>query len=85
MRKLRINTTVKKLLADIHTPVGIYLRVRKHFRDTILLESTDYYVAENSYSFNCINAIGGIEITSLNELEWKLPGQEPRKDCFEEP
>ena len=79
MKKLTINTTVKKMLADIYTPVGIYLRVRDHFRDTILLESTDYHVAENSYSFICINAIGGIEIKSLNEVEWKFPYQEPEK------
>ena len=41
MRKIEINTTCKKLLADVYTPVGIYLRVRDRFRDTILLESTD--------------------------------------------
>src|SRR5204863_194109 len=55
-------------------PVGIYLRVRDRFRDTILLESTDNHAADNSYSFICINAIGGIEISSLNSLETKIPG-----------
>ena len=79
MKKLTIKTTVKKILADIHTPVGIYLRLRDHFRDTILLESTDYHVAENSYSFICINAIGGIEIKSVKEVEWKFPYEEPEK------
>jgi len=67
------------MLADIHTPVGIYLRVRDHFRDTILLESTDYHVAENSYSFICINAIGGIEMKSVKEVEWKFPYEEPER------
>ena len=79
MRKQTIKTTVKKMLADIYTPVGIYLRLRDHFRDTILLESTDYHVAENSFSFICINAIGGIEIKSKDNIEWKYPGQEPEK------
>ncbi len=67
------------MLADVFTPVGIYLRLRDRFRDTILLESTDFHAAENSYSFICINAIGGIEIRSANEIEYKLPGQKPEK------
>ena len=62
------------MLADVFTPVGIYLRVRDRFRDTILLESTDNHAADNSYSFICINAIDGIEITSLNSIETKVPG-----------
>src|SRR5436190_12439439 len=75
MKKIEIDTSCKKLLADVYTPVGIYLRVRDRFRDTILLESTDHHAAENSWSFICINAIGGIEITSLESIEFKLPKQ----------
>lgn len=67
------------MLADLFTPVGIYLRLRDKFRDTILLESTDHHSSENSYSFICINAIGGIEISSKETLELKLPGQKPEK------
>jgi anthranilate synthase component 1 len=51
MRKISIKTEVRRMPADIHTPVGIYLRLRDRFRDTILLESTDNRAAENSYSF----------------------------------
>src|SRR5205809_4633988 len=79
MRKIEINTVCKKLLADVYTPVGIYLRLRDRFRDTILLESTDHHAVENSFSFICINAIGGIEITSTKSIEFKLPGQVPEK------
>src|SRR5258705_13285353 len=79
MKNIRINTSCKRLLADVFTPVGIYLRLRDRFRDTILLESTDHHVAENSYSFICINAIGGIEISSSKTIEFKLPGQKPEK------
>src|SRR5258705_1821245 len=79
MKKIEITTTCKKMLADIFTPVGIYLRLRDRFRDTILLESTDHHSAENSYSFICINAIGGIEIRSAATIEFKLPGQQPER------
>jgi anthranilate synthase component 1 len=74
MKKIQIETGVKKMLADVYTPVGIYLRLRDRFRDTILLESTDHHAAENSYSFICINAIGGIEIKD-GVIETKLPGE----------
>ena len=67
------------MLADVYTPVGIYLRLRDRFRDTILLESTDHHAAENSYSFICINAIAGIEITSTKSIEFKLPNNKPEK------
>lgn len=79
MKKISLTTTCKKMLADVFTPVGIYLRLRDRFRDTVLLESTDSHAAENSYSFICINAIAGIEIRSTETIEFKLPGQEPQK------
>jgi len=73
MNKIEINTSAKKLLADVYTPVGIYLRLRDRFRDTILLESTDFHVGENSFSIIGINAIAGIEISNYEEIEFKLP------------
>lgn len=63
------------MLADVYTPVGIYLRLRDRFRDTILLESSDSHAAENSYSFIGINAIAGVEISNNRRMEFKLPGQ----------
>jgi anthranilate synthase component 1 len=83
MKKIIIQTEVTSMLADTFTPVGIYLRLRDRFRDTILLESTDSHAAENSYSFIGVNAIGGIEISSLNEIEYKYPKQEPQKEVIQ--
>jgi len=79
MRKIEINTECKKLLADVFTPVGMYLRLRDRFRDTILLESTDFHAADSSYSFIAVNAIAGMEITSTQSIEFKLPGQKPER------
>jgi anthranilate synthase component 1 len=79
MKKIEILTSCKQLLADVYTPVGIYLRLRDRFRDTVLLESADHHAAENSYSFICVNAIAGIEITSTTGVEFKLPAQKPEK------
>src|SRR6185312_10762806 len=75
MKKIQLKTTCKKILSDIYTPVGIYLRLRDRFRDTVLLESTDYHAAENSYSFICIHAIGGMEISKSTRMKLKYPGK----------
>ena len=82
MKKIPISTNCRRMPADIFTPVGIYLRLRDRFRDTLLLESTDHHTAENSYSFICVNAIAGIEILGVDRLEFKLPGQEPERHEF---
>ncbi len=79
MKKIQIDTRCKQLLADVFTPVGIYLRLRDRFRDTVLLESTDHHAADNSFSFICINAIGGMEISSTKSVEFKIPNQKPEK------
>jgi anthranilate synthase component 1 len=85
MKKIELNTVCKRMLADVYTPVGIYLRLRDKFRDTVLLESTDHHSGENSYSFICINAIGGMEITSKEQVEFKLPGRNPEKVALKNP
>lgn len=82
-KKIDLRTSYKKLLADVYTPVGIYLRLRDRFRDTILLESADYHAGENSYSFIGINAIAGIEISNPKEMEYKFPNEEPKKLLIE--
>lgn len=79
MKKISINTQATKMLADVCTPVGLYLRLRDVYRDTILLESADSKAAENSYSFIGINAIAGIELINENTLEYKLPNQNIQK------
>ncbi len=77
MSKIKITTTCKKIPADLYTPVGIYLRMRDKFRDTILLESTDSHAGENSRSIIGINAVGGIEIMDFEKAEYKFPGKKP--------
>src|SRR5688500_14921432 len=79
MKRILIETRCKKLLADVYTLVGIYLRLRDRFRDTVLLESADFNTADNSYSFIGVNAIAGIEIIDRSVLELKFPGKQAEK------
>jgi len=79
MKQIKFSTDYQKILADVYTPVGIYLRLRDRFRDTILLESTDFHAGENSFSIIAVNAIAGIEISNKNTVEYKLPGRNTEK------
>jgi anthranilate synthase component I len=49
--KYPIRTISHKLLADLQTPVSIYLKIRDVFPHSALLESSDYHGGENSFSF----------------------------------
>jgi anthranilate synthase component 1 len=60
MKKYKIITTHKKLLADTTTPVSIYLRLRDVFPNSLLLESSDYHSRENSLSYICCDPISGL-------------------------
>lgn len=85
MKKIELSTQAKKMLADIYTPVGIYLRLRDKYRDTILLESTDHHAAENSFSFIAINAIAGIEVSEPGKINYKYPGEESVSETISDP
>lgn len=84
MQTITIKTTVTSMLADVYTPVGVYLRLRDRFRDTILLESTDNHALENSWSFIGVNAVAGIEISAQNKIEFKFPGRTPETVLWNE-
>lgn len=85
MGKIKFSTTCTRSLADLVTPVGIYLRLRDRFRDTILLESTDFHTAENSWSYICVNAVAGYEALDHQTVEFKFPGLPPEKKKLKGP
>jgi anthranilate synthase component 1 len=62
MEKIIINTQSKTVLADVHTPVSIYLKVRDVFPESALLESSDFHGNENSLSFIGLNPLARFEI-----------------------
>ena len=73
----RIKTTIKTVMSDLFTPIGIYLRLRDQFRDTILLESAGNQNTDNNFSFIAVNAVAGIEIKNFDEAEIKFPLANP--------
>lgn len=57
-----IHQAHRKLLADTHTPVSIYLRLRDKYPNTFLLESSDYHGQENSMSFICCQPMASMSM-----------------------
>jgi len=48
------------MLADVITPVSMYLKLRDRFPQSILLESSDYHSPENASSFIALEPIANI-------------------------
>jgi len=58
MKNININSTSTRIpanVADITTPVSLYLKLRDIYPNTILLESSDYHGSSNSLSFICFD------------------------------
>ena len=55
-------TTSKTILADLYTPVGVYMRLRDLYPQSALMESSDYHEQSNSRSFIGINPIASVAI-----------------------
>ena len=65
----RLNVKSRTMLADMQTPVGIYLKIRDLYTNSVLLESSDYHGTENSYSYIGFSPIGGISVNNFLIVE----------------
>ena len=62
MSKFEYTTSTKKILADLYTPVGVYMRLRDIYPQSALMESSDYHGNDNSRSFIAINPMANISV-----------------------
>ena len=62
METFKYQTTSKTILADLYTPVGVYMRLRDIYPQSALMESSDYHEKDNSRSFIGINPIASVAI-----------------------
>ncbi len=74
---------MRRHLADIVTPVSLYLRLRDHYTEPVLLESNDFSSASDSLSFIGLEAIGRFQV-DRGEISWQLPGQPPETRAVED-
>lgn len=57
-----VNIGLRSLSADTLTPVSVYLKLRDHFSNTILLESSGHSGKEHDYSYICCHPFAGIQL-----------------------
>ncbi|MCR4921242.1 MAG: chorismate-binding protein [Bacteroidaceae bacterium] len=62
METFRFKTTSRLVLADLYTPVGVYLRLRDLFPQSALMESSDFHDQSNSHSFIGISPIASVAV-----------------------
>ncbi len=62
MKKIKFKTISSTRISDTVTPVGLYLRFRDKYANSLLLESSDYHSKEESYSFICIDPILSMKV-----------------------
>ena len=62
METFNYTTTSRTILADLYTPVGVYMRLRDLYPQSALMESSDYHEQSNSRSFIGINPIASVAI-----------------------
>lgn len=73
--KIKIQTQTKKLLADMQTPVGIYLKIRDVYTESALLESSDFHTNDNSFSFVGVDPIARFKVEN-NTISKQYPSGE---------
>lgn len=76
MNRIPVKIESRKILADIITPVSIYLKVRDIYPNSLLLESSDYHSKENSFSFICMDPIAEFQVQN-GMANISMPGHEP--------
>jgi len=74
MKKTEVRIEKRSILADIITPVSIYLKIRDIYPNSLLLESSDYHSKENSFSFICMDPLAGFTVHH-GTVRVTLPGQ----------
>ena len=62
MEIFKYTTTSKTILADLYTPVGVYMRLRDLYPQSALMESSDYHDSNNSRSFIGIDPMASVAI-----------------------
>jgi anthranilate synthase component 1 len=69
---IQLNTKIKRRLADIATPVSLYLKLRDHYTTPVLLESNDFALPEECYSFIGLQSIAEFKVQN-GEMQLSYP------------
>ncbi|MBO7539797.1 MAG: anthranilate synthase component I family protein [Prevotella sp.] len=62
MKTFEYTTKSQTILADLYTPVGVYMRLRDLYPQSALMESSDYHDRSNARSFIGIQPIASVAV-----------------------
>ena len=62
MKTFEYTTKSQTILADLYTPVGVYMRLRDIYPQSALMESSDYHDKSNARSFIGLHPIASVAI-----------------------
>lgn len=72
MKTYKYTTVTRKLLGDLYTPVGVYMRLRDLYPQSALMECSDYHGDENSRSYIGLHPMGSFSV-GHNRVKFSFP------------
>ncbi len=81
----QLRTRHRRLLADTVTPVGLYLRLRDHYANCLLLESADYHGQQNAFSYLVCEPLATFELQRGGLLHQTGPYAQATAEQLAEP
>jgi anthranilate synthase component 1 len=82
--KVQLEVEVRRIPADLLTPVSLFLRLRNHYTDPCLLESNDFSNREASYSYLGLDTIASFSVQN-NRIRLKWPDGEESEHATSTP
>ena len=62
MKTFEYQTATRSILADLYTPVAVYMRLRDIYPQSALMESSDYHAQSNSRSFIGLHPMASVAV-----------------------
>lgn len=75
MEKIKIYAQCRRQLADTVTPVNLYLKLRDHFDESMMLESSDFRSIENCHSYIGLGKLASVTIHG-GKVNLQYPGRD---------
>ncbi len=63
LERFNYTTKFKRVLGDLYTPVGLYMRLRDLYPQSMLMESSDYHGNDNARSFIGIHPMASVQVS----------------------
>jgi len=81
---IKLRTAIRRHLADTLTPVSVYLKLRDHFLNPVLLESNDFRRAESCYSIIGLDPIASFKVQN-QMVTCQLPNEATETEKLNDP